>query len=666
MKKVILFLVLCVALFQIGFAQNQHVVDSLLKVLPTTKEDSNRAKILINLSRLYFQTDPEKCFAYANQALILAQKLTYKKVIIRSYQNISIYYVINNDYTKATDFCQKAITVAKELNDKEALCDLLNIMATVSNYKGEMEASLQYGLDALKVSEEIKDTVRMVIYNVNAAADYQNRSDYVTAQKYLLKALKLNEIIKDKRGLANTYFIISKNYLLAENDTLKALESGILSLNYSKEAEDHIQEAQTLDLLGTLYRMKKEWEIASTYYMQALKKNAELGIEDDWGTYYNLGELYREQGKIDTAVAYFEKSMAIGEKIEDIDGMGTNYYGLGQAYRSLNDFRRAIEYLKKGLAISRSQSSPAHEREILQALSANYASMSNYEPAYRFLVDYNRLNDSISGKEILKSNADMREKYESEKKEQQIALLTKDKEIQQGEIKKQKLLKNSFIGGLALIALLSLFVFNNYRIRNKLRLEGIRNKIASDLHDDIGSTLNSISVYSEVAKQKSPTVVSELEHIGEASRKIIDALSDIVWTINSRNDTFEQIILRLRSLTYNLLRAKNIEHTFRADESLNDMKLSLETRRNFYLIFKEALNNLVKYSHATSASISLTYEDNLIIMRIRDNGVGFDTGQMSMGNGLLNMRSRAEEMKAKLNIESEPGNGTQIELRLQA
>jgi signal transduction histidine kinase len=233
-------------------------------------------------------------------------------------------------------------------------------------------------------------------------------------------------------------------------------------------------------------------------------------------------------------------------------------------------------------------------------------------------------------------------------------------------IKKQTLLKNSFIGGLALMLILSFFVYNNFRTANKLKLQNIRNRIASDLHDDVGSTLNSISVYSEVAKQKSPAVVHELEQIGDASRKIIEVMSDIVWTINPKNDTFESIILRMSTLTYNLLKAKNIEHVFQADESLNETKLSLESRRSFYLIFKEALNNLVKYSNANRASITLTSENGLIKLSVRDNGVGFDVARTSKGNGLLNMKDRAEEMNAQLKIESEKGNGTNVELIFKA
>jgi ligand-binding sensor domain-containing protein/signal transduction histidine kinase len=217
---------------------------------------------------------------------------------------------------------------------------------------------------------------------------------------------------------------------------------------------------------------------------------------------------------------------------------------------------------------------------------------------------------------------------------------------------------------LLLVVIIAVIVYSAYRFRleQALRLQRIRNKIASDLHDDIGSTINSISVYSEVAKQKSPLAVTELEHIGEASRKIVDAMSDIVWTINPTNDSFESIILRMRSLTYNLMKAKDIEHTFRADDSLNNLKLTMEVRRNFFLVFKEAINNLVKHSEATKASILLAHQDGFVKLQVRDNGKGFDVKKYSTGNGLLNMKNRADEMNATLKIESVPRVGSNMEL----
>jgi ligand-binding sensor domain-containing protein/two-component sensor histidine kinase len=201
-----------------------------------------------------------------------------------------------------------------------------------------------------------------------------------------------------------------------------------------------------------------------------------------------------------------------------------------------------------------------------------------------------------------------------------------------------------------------------YRLSQLIRLQNIRNKISSDLHDDIGSTLNSISVYSEVAIQEPSKHEHALRMIGESSRKIIDSMSDIVWTINPGNDSFEEIILRMRSLAFNLLRTKNIEFTFRAAEELNELRLSMEDRRNLFLIFKECINNLVKYAEATSVNIQLEYTDKKIRLLISDNGKGFDATQPSNGNGLKSMKRRAKEMKASLKIESVTGSGTSIEL----
>jgi len=145
----------------------------------------------------------------------------------------------------------------------------------------------------------------------------------------------------------------------------------------------------------------------------------------------------------------------------------------------------------------------------------------------------------------------------------------------------------------------------------------------------------------------------------------MDAMSDIVWTINPDNDSFEKIIFRMRSLTHLLMKAKNLEYTFKADEKLNQLELPMQTRKNFYLIFKEALNNLLKYSNATRAAISMNYASDNIELSIRDNGIGFDTSNPPRGNGLNSMRQRAEKIKAKFNIQSSLGNGTSVDLYLK-
>jgi signal transduction histidine kinase len=141
-------------------------------------------------------------------------------------------------------------------------------------------------------------------------------------------------------------------------------------------------------------------------------------------------------------------------------------------------------------------------------------------------------------------------------------------------------------------------------------------------------------------------------------------MSDIVWTINPENDTFEKIIIRMRSFAYQLLKARNIEFTFESDEKLNSIALPMQVRKNFYLVFKEAITNIAKYSQATAVTISLYEKHKTIILGIQDNGKGLPPNAELLGNGLLNMKRRALEIKACLDIRSSNGNGTGVELRL--
>jgi signal transduction histidine kinase len=386
------------------------------------------------------------------------------------------------------------------------------------------------------------------------------------------------------------------------------------------------------------------------------------------------------QGDYPKALDYQLQALKMREELGDKNGMAETLGNIGRGYTLSGKFKEAESYLKKAIALEESIGELNDLRQFEESLSNLYDTTAQLAirnrqfemAAEKYKLSIIHYKKAISLKDTLfnqeKNNEITRKEmnYEFDKKEA-VTKAENEKQLAVAgvEIKKQKLIKNFFIGGLALLLILSFFVYNNFRIANKLKLQNIRNRIASDLHDDVGSTLNSISIYSEVAKQKSPVVVDELEQIGDASRKIIEVMSDIVWTINPKNDTFENIISRMGTLAYNLLKAKNIEHTFQVDETLNETKLSLESRRNFYLIFKEALNNLVKYSNATRASITLTNEHGLIKLAVRDNGVGFDVAQTSKGNGLLNMKNRAVEMKAQLKIESEKGNGTNIELILK-
>ncbi len=228
---------------------------------------------------------------------------------------------------------------------------------------------------------------------------------------------------------------------------------------------------------------------------------------------------------------------------------------------------------------------------------------------------------------------------------------------------------------LALIIAGIAYALYRYRINELLKRQAIRNKIAQDLHDSVGSTLSSISVYSQVAKiykqkQQENELQHTLEKISDTSGEMIAEMNDIVWAINPRNDGMEKILQRMESFARPLLTTKNISCSFMYDPSVTKLNLPMETRKNFYLIFKEAINNVLKYSDCKNMQVLLKHERTGIELKVKDDGKGFDTATMKQmaakslsGNGLINMKRRAAEMKGQCTVESSPGKGTIVLLR---
>lgn len=223
-------------------------------------------------------------------------------------------------------------------------------------------------------------------------------------------------------------------------------------------------------------------------------------------------------------------------------------------------------------------------------------------------------------------------------------------------------------------ALCILFLAGNvyfiYRIQENKRkaVERMRTVVARDLHDDMGSTLSTINILSVMAKNRLNSDASKTENyinkISDNSQRMMDAMDDIVWSIKPTNDSMHKIASRMREFSTNVLEAKNIDLDFRVDEAVNDVKLNMTARRDFFLFFKEAVNNLAKYSKASKASIHLGLHNKRLVLVIKDNGIGFDVDTVDSGNGLSNMRKRADLLKARININSKDNVGTVISLNM--
>jgi signal transduction histidine kinase len=223
-----------------------------------------------------------------------------------------------------------------------------------------------------------------------------------------------------------------------------------------------------------------------------------------------------------------------------------------------------------------------------------------------------------------------------------------------------------FRGLLILASFMVIYAIHLYRIRRVREIERLRTQIASDLHDDIGSALTRISVHSQqiLARRDAERVKQSTEKINELSRDTISTMSDIVWSIDARNDTLSDFLGRMQDLTHSMLSDRDIRVSFLQKGMDSRKAMRVEVRQNLYYIFKEAIHNIARHSGADSVEIALENVDSGFLMLVSDNGRGFDPDAVKGGNGLRNMQMRAERIGAKLTISS-PG-GTAIELRMKS
>jgi signal transduction histidine kinase len=201
-------------------------------------------------------------------------------------------------------------------------------------------------------------------------------------------------------------------------------------------------------------------------------------------------------------------------------------------------------------------------------------------------------------------------------------------------------------------------------LKKQLDIQEVQNRISKDLHDDVGSSLSSLQIYSALAAKYVDTDPNQakkiLEQITNNTSNIIENMGHIVWAMQPLEDQHQTIAFRIKNIGFNLLTIKNIACNYTFNDSIEALCKYPDLRKNIVLIFKEGINNIAKYSQALTAHISLTEKDGVLQISIEDDGIGFESTNLIGGNGLKNMQTRAKAMGGFTQITSSPGNGTSI------
>lgn len=210
----------------------------------------------------------------------------------------------------------------------------------------------------------------------------------------------------------------------------------------------------------------------------------------------------------------------------------------------------------------------------------------------------------------------------------------------------------------ALIGIVFLLLQN--RTRQKLRMELVRRNISNDLHDDIGATLSSVNFYIDLA-QSEKNNAEYLQYIKTHVNQVINSLDELVWSINPKNDTTEQLINRMKDYALPLLQAAGMQCHFAVDTKLHQAKLGLLTKRHLYLLFKEMVNNVAKHAKGRNCTIQFSHHHKTFSMVVEDDGQGFDTSRVKQHrHGLSSLQERTGKLKGSISIRSETSKGSRI------
>ncbi len=365
-----------------------------------------------------------------------------------------------------------------------------------------------------------------------------------------------------------------------------------------------------------------------------------------------LGNAFASKAQYDSALYYYRMGIPVSRYYYLETDMIDDYNGIAVVYNVTGKVDSAVWYAQKVLTEKVTKTYPVGFLKAANLLAAIYELKNKPDSTLKYLRIVVSLKDSLFNRDktIAVQNLTYKEKE-------------RERELEDSRIKVQNRFRTYFLlAGLLAILLITGILLRNHRQK---QLQNMRNSIADDLHDDIGSTLSSISIMSELAKQQSPEALPLLASIGENTITIQENMSDIVWAIKAENDRFENVLQRMNQFAFEILDAKNIELDFTNDASLSTLRLTMGQRKNFYLFFKEVINNAAKYSDAKKVSVCIAQKDHHIEMNIADNGKGFDSARIFNGNGMSTLRKRGTELNADFKISSHINQGTAIQLKFK-
>lgn len=660
------FLFLCVCIM--GHAQK---ADSLEVALQMTKADSTRTLLLSLLADELTVSDPPRSLEKAREGLSLARRIAFSKGIFENYFSLAAAFRGQALFDSAVLYFRRASTVAASRNDMAGEADACSSLGHCFMRKSELDSARHYLDRGLVLAQKAGNhRIEAGIYN-NYGNVLLEESNYQKALDYFVQAARLYENpLHDDYGQCLALSNIGNiQYRLGNYD--QALDYAGQSMAIARRRSFTPSIGYAHKLFGRIYRKQGKYDAGLEEYRQARKIFIAMNdARSESEVLQNIGNIYFDKAQHRDALVNYQESLRLAKSVSSKPLIANDYSCIGQAYLVLQKHDAALRYLDSSCVAAIAIGNRYLLMDNYGAISDVYEAKGDYKKALAMHHKYTELKDSVTESENRALAEETQAKYELEKKEAQIVLLEKDQELKTIALEAHRTVQAGAAIASLLVVIIAVLLVNRYRISNQVKrlaeIERMRNAIARDLHDDIGSTLSTINIISKLAMNENAGGSSAyLGRIAEQSSQMMENMTDMVWSINPVNDSLEKVVVKMKVFTGEILEPRNITYRFSGDETLNGLVLDADKRKNLFLIFKEAINNVAKYSGATAVEITLKQSDRKTLMlEIADNGCGFDAQQIRPGNGLLNMQARAQAMGAHFKLTSIISRGTRIGLEM--
>jgi signal transduction histidine kinase len=624
--------------------------DSLKKLINSIKADSIRIDAMNWLSFRYYQNlASDSSQFWADKALNLSTKINYKSGIGFAYINTGNIKMLEPGklLTAAADF-QKAVKVLEEAGDKGFMGITYSNLALIDDVYEKHSEGLRNLYKALRLQSE-------------SGFEFGLAHCYLVWGMHYLSTGENREAFKNLQSATTLFQKLGENHLLSNSYLYKG-DANLGLGNYQLALADYNAGKEVYKELGDPFWLKAKyfWCIAGVLENQGdscyRAKNPKLA-----------NEIYNKAEK-----NYF---IAIQHALkQDVVSLQAIYNCLGILYQKEKKNLLAKKYFNKSISIYDFARSKAVLSSSYYSLSVLDSAEGNLAAAYYNYKKHILYRDSLFNEENTRKSERYKIEFEFEKKEDEIKLLTTENNLKTTVASKQEQQKNFALAGISIIVLAGGYAFIRYRKKRKLQSEQAisneRLRISQELHDEVGATLSGISMYSHLTKEQirhaqTAEVEKSLNIMQQSAGEMVNKLNDIVWLINPGQDTLQKLIQRLEEYAAEMTAIKNIKLRTTVPEQFLAQSLPVESRRNIYLFCKEAINNAVKYSEADLLELIVKENNNQLQIAITDNGKGFTADVIKRGNGLNNMQKRADELGADFNIQSKPGEGAVISLKVK-